>query len=124
MFEASSVYVQCVNEGAAHVKIDQVFRWCRPGRVQRISEKALVLQDECLPKGTCPTLIFTCPFSNQFKLKESQNRVFLPPILADYWTLCNFKCSTDINICISEYSQNKLDVFIKCLRFLLIFNLM
>ena len=54
--------------------------------VQRISEKALVLQDECLPKGTRPTLIFTLPFSNQFKLKESQNRVFFPPILADYWT--------------------------------------
>ena len=36
-------------------------------RVQRISEKALVLQ--CLPKGTRPTLIFTHPFSNQVKLK-------------------------------------------------------
>ena len=54
-------------------------------RVQRISEKALVLQDECLPKGTRPTLIFTRPFSSQFKVKESQNRVFLPPILVDYW---------------------------------------
>ena len=38
-------------------------------RVQRISDKALVLQDECLPKGTRPTLICTRPFSNQFKLK-------------------------------------------------------
>ena len=41
-------------------------------RVQRFPEKALVLKDECLPKGTRPALIkFTHPFSNQFKLKES-----------------------------------------------------
>ena len=25
------VYFQCVNERAAHVKIDCVSRWCRPG---------------------------------------------------------------------------------------------
>ena len=31
MFEASSVYFQCVNERDAHVKIDRVSRWCRPG---------------------------------------------------------------------------------------------
>ena len=30
MFEASSVYFQCVNERAAHVKIDHVSRWCGP----------------------------------------------------------------------------------------------
>ena len=86
MFEASSVYFQYVNERYAHLKIDCVSRRCRPGRVRRISEKALVLQDECLPKGTRPTLIFTHPFSNQFKLRESQNRVFLPRILVDYWS--------------------------------------
>ena len=40
-------------------------------KVQRISEKALVLQEKVLvlPKCTRPTLIFTCTFSNQFKLK-------------------------------------------------------
>ena len=31
MFEASTVYFQCVNEQTAHVKIDRVFHWCRPG---------------------------------------------------------------------------------------------
>ena len=31
MIEASSVYFQCVNEQAAHVKIDRVSLWCRPG---------------------------------------------------------------------------------------------
>ena len=31
MFEALSVYFQCVNERATHVKIDHVSRWCRPG---------------------------------------------------------------------------------------------
>ena len=31
MFEASSGYFQCLNEPAAHVKIDHVFPWCRPG---------------------------------------------------------------------------------------------
>ena len=31
MFEASSVYFQCVNERAAHVKIDRDSRWCGPG---------------------------------------------------------------------------------------------
>ena len=30
-FEASSVYFQYVNEGAAQVKIDCVSRRCRPG---------------------------------------------------------------------------------------------
>ena len=40
-------------------------------RVQRIPEKALILQDECLPKGTRPAFISNRPFSNQFKLKES-----------------------------------------------------
>ena len=30
MFEASSVYIQYVNERAAHVKIDRVSHWCRP----------------------------------------------------------------------------------------------
>ena len=30
MFEASSVYFQCVNERAAHVKIGRVSRWCQP----------------------------------------------------------------------------------------------
>ena len=45
--------------------------------VQRFPEKALVLQDESLSKGTCPALISTRPFSNQFILKESQN-IFLP----------------------------------------------
>ena len=30
MFEASYVYFECVNERAAHVKIDLVSRWCRP----------------------------------------------------------------------------------------------
>ena len=30
MFEASSVYFKYVNERAAHVKIDRVYRWCRP----------------------------------------------------------------------------------------------
>ena len=32
MFEASSMYLHCVNERAAHVKIDCVSRWCRPGQ--------------------------------------------------------------------------------------------
>ena len=54
------------------------------GRVQRFSEKALFLLDECLPKGTRPALISTRPSSDQFKLKASQNRDFLPPILIDY----------------------------------------
>ena len=36
MFEALSVYFQCVNERAAHVKIDRVFSWCRP-RPRKIS---------------------------------------------------------------------------------------
>ena len=31
MFEASSDYFQCVNDRAAHVKIDRVSRWCRHG---------------------------------------------------------------------------------------------
>ena len=31
MFEASYVYFQCVNEQAAHVKIDHVSGWCGPG---------------------------------------------------------------------------------------------
>ena len=31
MFEASPVYFQCVNELAAHVKIDRVSLRCRPG---------------------------------------------------------------------------------------------
>ena len=31
MFEASSVYFQCVNEDVAHIKIDLVSRWCEPG---------------------------------------------------------------------------------------------
>ena len=31
MVEASSVYFQCVNERAAHVKIDNVSRLCRHG---------------------------------------------------------------------------------------------
>ena len=31
MFEASSVYFQCLNELAAHVKIDRVSRWDRHG---------------------------------------------------------------------------------------------
>ena len=31
MFEASSVYFQCVNERAAHVKRDRVSSRCRPG---------------------------------------------------------------------------------------------
>ena len=31
MVEASSVYFQCVNEWAAHVKIDRVLRWCQHG---------------------------------------------------------------------------------------------
>ena len=31
MFEASSVYFQCINERAPHVKTDRVSRWCRPG---------------------------------------------------------------------------------------------
>ena len=31
MFEASYVYFQCVNEPAAHVKINRVSRWCDPG---------------------------------------------------------------------------------------------
>ena len=31
MFEASSVYFQYVNEQAAHVKKDRVYRQCRPG---------------------------------------------------------------------------------------------
>ena len=53
-------------------------------RVQRCQEKALVLKNECLPKGTHTALISTCPFSNQFKLKESQNRDFFPPISADH----------------------------------------
>ena len=30
MFEALSVYFQCRNEQAAHVKIDRVSRRCRP----------------------------------------------------------------------------------------------
>ena len=34
MFEASSVYFQCINEWAAHVKIDPVFCWCGPGPKQ------------------------------------------------------------------------------------------
>ena len=29
MFEASSLYFQCVNERTAHVKMDRVSRWCR-----------------------------------------------------------------------------------------------
>ena len=32
MFEASSVYFQCVNEHAAHVKIDRVSVGVDPGR--------------------------------------------------------------------------------------------
>ena len=52
-------------------------------RVQRFPEKALVLLDKCLPKGTHPTLISTRPSSDQFKLKESQNRDCFPPILVD-----------------------------------------
>ena len=48
-------------------------------RVQRISEKALVLQDECLPKGTRPTLIFTRPFSNQFFQTERVPKQSFPP---------------------------------------------
>ena len=51
-----------------------------PYRVQRFPEKALVLQDERFSKGTLPALISTRPFSNQFKLKVSQNRDFFPPI--------------------------------------------
>ena len=31
MVEASSVYFQCGNNWAAHVKIDHVSHWCRPG---------------------------------------------------------------------------------------------
>ena len=31
MFEAASVYFQYINERAAHVKIDRVSCWCRPG---------------------------------------------------------------------------------------------
>ena len=31
MLEASSVYFECVNEQAAHVKTDRVSRWCRHG---------------------------------------------------------------------------------------------
>ena len=31
MFEASSVYFQCVSERAAHVKIDRVSHQCRLG---------------------------------------------------------------------------------------------
>ena len=42
------------------------------------------LQDKCPLKGTCPALISTCPFSEQFILKESQNSDFFPPILVDY----------------------------------------
>ena len=53
-------------------------------RVQRFPEKALVLLDECLPKGTHPALISTHPSSDQFKLKEYQNREFLLSILVDY----------------------------------------
>ena len=53
-------------------------------QVQRFSEKALVLQDECLSKGTCPALISTRQFSNQFILKESQNTDFFALILVDY----------------------------------------
>ena len=30
MFEASSVYFQCVNERAGHVKVDRDSRGCRP----------------------------------------------------------------------------------------------
>ena len=55
-------------------------------RVQRFPQKPLVLQDKSPSNGTHPALIFTCPFFNQFKLKESQNRDFLPPILVDYWS--------------------------------------
>ena len=36
MFEASSVYFQCVNERAALVKIDCVSRWCRPGPLKSL----------------------------------------------------------------------------------------
>ena len=53
-------------------------------RIQKFPEKALVLQDKCLPKGTLPALISTCLFLDQFKLKESQNRDFFPPILVHY----------------------------------------
>ena len=53
-------------------------------RVQRFPEKALFLQNECLPKGNHPALISTCTFSNQFKLKESQKRDFFPPISVDH----------------------------------------
>ena len=31
MFEATSLYFQCVNERAAQVKIDHGSRWCGPG---------------------------------------------------------------------------------------------
>ena len=37
-----------------------------------------------LSKGTCPALISTRQFSNQFILKESQNTDFFAPILVDY----------------------------------------
>ena len=42
----------------------------------KIAEKALVLQNECLSKGTRPALISTLPFSDQLILKKSQNRFF------------------------------------------------
>ena len=74
-------------------------------RVQRFPEKALVLLDECFPEGTRPALISTRPSSDQFKLKESLNRllssdfsrllelmpVFLSGIRYD------FICSTDLS---------------------------
>ena len=31
MVDALSVDLQCLNEQAAHVKIDRVSRWCQPG---------------------------------------------------------------------------------------------
>ena len=43
-------------------------------RIHRFPEKALVLLDECLQKGTRPASISSRPSSDQFILKESQSR--------------------------------------------------
>ena len=44
-------------------------------RVQRFPEKALVLQDECLPKGTYPALISTCPASDNSNWKSLKTEI-------------------------------------------------
>ena len=41
MFEASSVYFQCVNECAAHVKIDRVSCWCRPWQSKSLTSSVV-----------------------------------------------------------------------------------